>query len=247
MAVIKRILAFLHWHLRQNTVPKAVRKYRTVLFQTYVIAVSLVLGFASVLAHFLPYFPFDLIITKSIQHYNAPWFDYLMKLISSIGQMPQIIILIALFVFALYFVGLKWEAVVTVISAALSVGLNVTLKVLVDRKRPSIDLVNVYQHLKDNSFPSGHVMLYTTLFGYLLFLAFILVKNSWYRLIYILVFMFLILAVGPSRIYEGAHWASDVFAAYLFGSLVLSLCIYIYRWGKTKFFVTQPVAPEKGV
>jgi len=30
--------------------------------------------------------------------------------------------------------------------------------------------------------------------------------------------------------------------AYLFGSLWLMLTIRIYRWGKARYFVTQPVA-----
>jgi membrane-associated phospholipid phosphatase len=48
--------------------------------------------------------------------------------------------------------------------------------------------------------------------------------------------------IGASRIYLGAHWASDVLAAYLLGSLTLIVTIQIYLWGKTRFFVHQPVA-----
>jgi len=51
--------------------------------------------------------------------------------------------------------------------------------------------------------------------------------------------------IGISRIDVGDHWASDVIGAYLFGSLCLVACVYIYRWGKTRFFVKQPLAPEK--
>ena len=50
--------------------------------------------------------------------------------------------------------------------------------------------------------------------------------------------------IGLSRIYEGQHWASDVLAAYLLGSVWLGLSILIYRWGKPRFFVDQPVAKE---
>ena len=50
--------------------------------------------------------------------------------------------------------------------------------------------------------------------------------------------------IGLSRIYEGQHWASDVLAAYLLGSVWLSLSILIYRWGKPRYFVNQPVAKE---
>ncbi len=55
----------------------------------------------------------------------------------------------------------------------------------------------------------------------------------------------LVALIGLSRIYVGDHWASDVTGAYLLGSLWLALSIAIYSWGKTRFFVRQPLAPEK--
>jgi undecaprenyl-diphosphatase len=50
--------------------------------------------------------------------------------------------------------------------------------------------------------------------------------------------------IGASRIYVGQHWASDVVGAYLLGSVWLALSVLIYRWGKPRFFVNQPVAKE---
>jgi undecaprenyl-diphosphatase len=55
----------------------------------------------------------------------------------------------------------------------------------------------------------------------------------------------LIALIGMSRIYLGQHWASDVLGAYLLGTLTLVVNIWFYRWGKKRFFVRQPVAPEK--
>jgi undecaprenyl-diphosphatase len=51
--------------------------------------------------------------------------------------------------------------------------------------------------------------------------------------------------MGPSRIYLGQHWFSDVMGAYVLGSLWLLLSIRVYRWGKPRFFRDQPVAREK--
>jgi membrane-associated phospholipid phosphatase len=50
--------------------------------------------------------------------------------------------------------------------------------------------------------------------------------------------------IGVSRIFEGQHWASDVLAAYLLGSVWLSGSIAIYRWGKPRYFANQPTAKE---
>jgi undecaprenyl-diphosphatase len=85
-------------------------------------------------------------------------------------------------------------------------------------------------------------MFYTCFFGFIVFLAFTLLKPSWMRRLLLAFFGLLVLLVGFSRIYTGEHWASDVLGAYLLGSLLLVAMIQLYRWGKPRFFVHQPVA-----
>jgi len=55
-------------------------------------------------------------------------------------------------------------------------------------------------------------------------------------------FGLLVFLVDISRIFVGEHWASDVLGAYLLGALTLAAIIQVYRWGKPRFFVRQPVA-----
>src|SRR5262249_572750 len=105
-------------------------------------------------------------------------------------------------------------------------------------------LVNVIKQLNDTSFPSGHVLYFVTFFGFMLFLVYTLVKPSWWRTLLMIIFVLLIALIGPSRIYEGQHRASDVVAAYVLGSMWLGASIVAYRWGKPRFFVDQPVAKE---
>jgi len=87
--------------------------------------------------------------------------------------------------------------------------------------------------------------MYTAFFGFLMFLGYTLLKPSFARTVMLVILGSLVGLVGLSRIYLGDHWASDVVGAYLLGSLWLALSIAIYRWGKTRFFVRQPLAPEK--
>ncbi len=208
------------------------------------VVVFVVLAF---LAKTTAYFTFDVTITRAVQNFNVGGFSALMFALSWIGFPPQAwIISVAVIVF-LYASGLKWEAVVCALSLILSSALGLGIKVLVDRPRPSADLVHVLSQLKDYSFPSGHVLFFTTFFGFLLFLAYTLLKLSWWRGLLLLFLFGMIALIGLSRIYEGQHWASDVLAAYLLGSVWLGLSIIFYRLGRPRFFVNQPVAKETPV
>jgi undecaprenyl-diphosphatase len=91
------------------------------------------------------------------------------------------------------------------------------------------------------------VLFFTTFFGFMLFLAYTLLKPAWWRTVLLILLVGMIALIGPSRIYVGQHWASDVIAAYLLGSVWLALSVVIYRRGKARFFVNQPVARETPV
>jgi undecaprenyl-diphosphatase len=75
------------------------------------------------------------------------------------------------------------------------------------------------------------VLFFTTLFGFVSFLAYTLLRNSWWRTLLLVLLIGMVGMIGPSRIYVGEHWASDVVAAYLLGSVWLALSVLVYRWG----------------
>jgi undecaprenyl-diphosphatase len=90
-------------------------------------------------------------------------------------------------------------------------------------------------------------MFYIVFFGFIGFLAYSLLKPSLTRSLLLLFFGSLIALVGISRVYLGEHWASDVLGSYLLGSVTLVAIIQFYLWGKTRFFVNQPVAKPQHV
>lgn len=228
-------------------VEKPWRRYRAAVFLTYLISAVMAFIVLAVLAKTIAYFTFDVTITRALQTFHAGWFDALMRALTWIGFAPQAwIITLGILVF-LYASGLKWE---TVVAAASVLGISVlglAIKVLVDRPRPSADLVNVINQLKDYSFPSAHVLFFATFFGFLLFLAYTLLKPAWWRTLLLVMLVGMMVLIGPSRIYVGQHWASDVIAAHLLGSVWLVLSVLVYRWGKPRFFVNQPIAKETPV
>jgi membrane-associated phospholipid phosphatase len=228
-------------------VEKPWRRYRATVFLTYLIVTVVVFVILAVLAKTIAYFTFDVTITRALQTFHTGWFDGLMGTLSWIGFAPQAWVITLIILLFLYASGLKWETIVLLASVLGSSALGLGLKFLVDRPRPSADLVNVISQLKDYSFPSGHVLFFTTFFGFLLFLAFTLLKPAWWRVFLLVILAGMVALIGPSRIYEGQHWASDVVGAYLIGSVWLALTILIYRWGKPRFFVNQPIAKETPV
>ena len=105
---------------------------------------------------------------------------------------------------------------------------NYLLKRVFRRVRPTHDLVDIFVAHEDYSFPSGHVMTYTTFYG---FLAFLLGQKEpgapWGPLLQGSA-LGLVLLIGPSRVYVGAHWPSDVLAAYAAGGALLGWLIVTY-------------------
>ena len=225
-----------------ESAPAPVRRYRALLFRGTLVLVVAAFAVLTFLIKTNPFFPIDLQITRSIQLINFPAFTLLMSAVSWPGFSPQSMIITGLFVVVIYGMGLHWEAVMALVAAVFSTGINLLVKDLVQRPRPTPDMTTVYATLTGYSFPSGHVMFYFSFFGFIWFLAFSLLKPSLKRTLPLVFFGCLIVLIGFSRIYLGEHWASDVLGAYLLSSLTLVAIIQTYIWGKTRFFVHQPAA-----
>lgn len=224
--------------------PRGARRRRAAIFQIYVLVAAAAFVGLAVAAHFTPYFPVDLTITRAVQSEQGHVLDALMRGLSWVGWNPQASLLVALGISVLLLIGLRWEAVAAVFAAS-GTAVGSLIKLLVIRPRPSADLVHVFGPLSTTSFPSGHVLLATTFYGFLGFLLYTLLKPSWYRVLGLCVIALIVILMGPSRIYLGQHWFTDVMGAYVLGSLWLALSIRVYRWGKPRFFRDQPAAPEE--
>lgn len=101
--------------------------------------------------------------------------------------------------------------------------LNVLLKHLFSRPRPHFE--NPILTLTTYSFPSGHTMMATVLYGTLSVFVVSRVPVWRWRLLAIFIALFMIALVGFSRIYLGAHYLSDVLAAVAEGLAWLAFCL----------------------
>ncbi len=241
---IKQNWLSLRWRTARDWIAsERLRRVRSYLFQAYVLVALVAFAGLALLANTTPVFQPDVVITRNLQEEAPAWFSIIMQVVSFPGYAVPSVILTILIIGILAAIGLRWEAVGGIFAAVTSGAINTLIKIVVARPRPGANLVHVFQMLSSFSFPSGHVMFYTTFFGFLLFLSFALLKRSWLRFLVNAILILLIALVGLSRIYLGEHWASDVLGGYLLGSLLLALSVMFYRWGKPRFFVRQPVAP----
>jgi undecaprenyl-diphosphatase len=198
-------------------------------------ALRIALGIALTLALVLSaaaaradYFPLDLRITRLVQQITAPGFRSLMIAVSWPGDQFHWLLITA--VAAAFLYKRRKSAAVFLLGGAIGGWLlNNLLKIVIARPRPSASLVEVYSQRSTLSFPSGHVMSYVTLYGFLFFLMYTLAPRSGWRLAALTLLGALVGLVGLSRVYLGAHWASDVVGGYLFGTVWLAFVISLYR------------------
>ncbi len=101
--------------------------------------------------------------------------------------------------------------------------LDVLLKTAFHRSRP--DFGDSMAILKGYSFPSGHTMAATLLYGVLAAFAVESIRSWRWRIRTVAAAVGLVLLVAFSRMYLGAHYLSDVLGAMAAGAAWLALCL----------------------
>ncbi len=109
----------------------------------------------------------------------------------------------------------------------LTLGIGSFIKLLVGRERPTTDYA-ANMVFDTMSFPSGHSSGAAVAYGLLAFLAWNILPQPWGYIVAI-IFIMLILLIGVSRIYLGAHFPSDVLAGWLLGAAGLCAIIFIVK------------------
>ena len=158
----------------------------------------------------------------------GPW--WLKEAAADLTSLGGISVLGLFAVIAIVFLVLqrkRLSALLLVIGLAGGVTLSEGLKAVFERERPPA----VYQAVEtiNASFPSGHALLsavfYLTL-GVMLTRAFSRRRIKAYALG---VGVLLTVTVGLTRIYLGAHWASDVFAGWSVGA-AWAMALWLVSW-----------------
>ena len=172
----------------------------------------------SLIARYTQFFPGDRTITRNLQSYRNPWMRRFMLGISEIG-FPKIGAPLTFGIAGIFWaLRFRLESIFILLASSSNI-LNWIVKRLIKRPRPTSELVTVARVINEPSFPSGHVMHYVNFFGLLNYLLATNWRSGRLRNILLTISTALIVLIGPSRVYLGAHWPSDVMAGYVYGGL----------------------------
>lgn len=116
-------------------------------------------------------------------------------------------------------IGLR-VAILLVITALLQ-DVGAAIKLLVGRARPTDGTVEVWNQISSNSFPSGHALGATLVFGFLILALEHTTLNVRLKRVLQGACLAWIVLMGVGRMTLGAHWPTDVLGAYLIGTLLL--------------------------
>ena len=175
-------------------------------------------------------FAFDKIILLWIHSFTSPSLDRVMHVITSFNDPNTVSIIAGVALLLLILKQCYPEAKIFAIDCAGGVILSYGLKSVFGKTRP--DLWQSAIEEVSFSYPSGHALGSTVLYGFLAYLfATRYPQFSW--LIYFAVVL-LIGAIGLSRLYLGVHWPTDIIGGYGIGFLWLTFCITMLKLQKLK-------------
>lgn len=104
--------------------------------------------------------------------------------------------------------------------------LNRLIKLWIQRPRPA---TNLLMHYGSYSFPSGHSSAAAAIIGCLILLIWRVNRRRWVKVVGTICFIILVIVVGYSRIYVGAHFPSDVLAGWCLGTFVVTAYHIIFN------------------
>lgn len=166
--------------------------------------------------------PFDLSIQEAFFSLRNEPLSFLIKALTHCGDTITIIALCALLLILPN--RLKYGLPVS-LAALGGVAIYKPMKHLFLRARPDVSLHLVEQG--GYSFPSGHSVTSVVVYGLLIYLVRKHCKNDKLKNGLTVLFTVFAVGIGPSRIYVGVHWPTDVLCGWLIGGAVLLIAITI--------------------
>ena len=121
---------------------------------------------------------------------------------------------LSLIIFYLFIRKHSWFSIRVASVAISSLLLMIVLKKVFRRKRP---MDPVLEKARGLSFPSGHAIMSVTFYGLIIYILSQEIKNGTLKTLVIIPLIFLMQAIGFSRVYLRVHYPSDVVAGHFIG------------------------------
>ncbi len=215
--------------------------YKILIILLILPALSIII---SVFAHFYPRFPGDLWLVQGIQSVSNDFLSSIMQGISLIFDTVGSFIIVSITVLLVWW-HTNWREAVLLLAGGIFSATSSLFKELIGRPRPSPDLITVFSPPDTSSFPSGHSFFVIIVLGLLAYYTVTRLRCKSARIAVLIILVVLILLVGISRIYLGAHWPSDIIGGYFIGGVFLTILIWIDQIWIYKHYNTSEVAKSE--
>ena len=225
------------------------QRYELRLVLLFVTMVLVVVPFATLLFQVLAEGPITRVDGEVANDLNRAVHDRdgvigFLKFLSFLGGPPLLTALVVPATAYLLWRGLPRLAVFLVVTTAGGGLVDTIVKVLVDRPRPLVDHAIATAHGK--SFPSGHAMSSTVVYGALL-VVFLPAVYRRYRRPLVIAAGVVVAAVGSSRLLLGVHFVSDVIGGYVLGLAWLSGSVAVFETWRVERGRRATAPLEEGV
>jgi undecaprenyl-diphosphatase len=166
---------------------------------------------------------FDVSVLQWIGARHTPFLGALMTEVTPLGTGAVVLVVVGVAAAFLWHTEHKYSARLLLVSTAGSILLNNVLKLWFDRPRPTVFAWET--HAASSSFPSGHAMSATVVYGTVAYLLARLQKHRWSRVLTLTAAVIMIVLICATRLYLGVHYPSDVLGGIVVGLAWAGFCM----------------------
>ncbi|MDB4914757.1 MAG: rane-associated phospholipid phosphatase, partial [Gemmatimonadetes bacterium] len=166
---------------------------------------------------------FDIAILEWLHAHQSVPLTALMVEMTYLGTGTVVMMIVCITAMFLWHTEHKHSARLLLAATAGNIILNNALKLVYHRDRPSV--FEWQTTALSSSFPSGHAMSSTVVYGTVAYLCMRLQKHYWSRVITFFAAVILILLICLTRLYLGVHYPSDVMGGIIVGLAWAGFCM----------------------
>jgi membrane-associated phospholipid phosphatase len=166
---------------------------------------------------------FDTAVLQWLGAHQTPFLTSFMVEVTPLGTGAVVLMIVGVAAAFLWHTVHKHSARLLLAATAGNILLNGVLKLFFNRPRPEV--FEWQTHAASSSFPSGHAMSATVVYGTVAYLLARLQKHLWARVLTLTAAVIVILLICLTRLYLGVHYPSDVLGGIVVGLAWSGFCM----------------------